>query len=162
MVRAVVESGRDDIAHYTGNDDNNIVDLLAQWRFQAKGRVVARQIVGGLLGHWAIWTKRAAELLAEIKEAKEKWLLENSWLSRAVAVTDSNAVLFDPANQFHGCIPGIHEVLRRQGLMQNILCIKPHETLSQGQSEELDRIYRAYPFLHDDEWVQANRDTWLR
>lgn len=85
----------------------------------------------------------------------------NSWLSRAVAVADSNVVLFDPANQFHGCIPGIHEVLRRQGLMQNILCLNPHDTLSPGQSEELDRIYRAYPFLQDDEWVQANRDTWV-
>ncbi len=161
VVRAVVESGRGDIALYTGNDDNIIVDLLTPFRFPVAGKAVERRIMGGLLGHWAVWTKRAVELLEEIKIAREKAEIGLDWLARAAAVTDSNAVLFDVANDFRGCIPGIHEVLRRQGLMDNILCLNPHETLSRGQSEELDRIYRAYPELNDDAFVRENLDAWL-
>jgi dihydrodipicolinate synthase/N-acetylneuraminate lyase len=161
VVRAIVESGRDDIALYTGNDDNIVLDLLTNWQFDRSGEKVSRRIVGGLLGHWAVWTKKAALLLDEIKAAREAEKLDAGWLTRAIEVTDSNAAFFDPSHQFAGCIPGIHEVLRRQGLMQNTFCLNPHEVLSPGQSEEIDRVYRAYPHLNDDEFVRANLDKWL-
>lgn len=162
VVRAVVEAGRKDIALYTGNDDNIVVDLLTKFAFTVNGQRVERQIIGGLLGHWAVWTKRAVELLEEIKTARQQPQIAASWLTRAVAITDSNAVLFDAAHRFAGCIPGIHEVLRRQGLMQGIWCLNPHEVLSPGQSDELNRIYRSYPELNDDEFVRENLDSWLR
>lgn len=161
VVRAVAESGREEVALYTGNDDNIVVDLLTPFRFHHNGRFIERRIVGGLLGHWAVWTKKAVELLEEVKIARQQPAIGAQWLTRAAAVTDSNAVVFDAAHAFHGCIPGIHEVLRRQGLMQNTLCLNPHEVLSPGQSEELDRIYLSYPELHDDDWVREHRDAWL-
>lgn len=161
VVRAIVESGRDDIALYTGNDDSIVTDLLTTWRFERNGQKVQRQIVGGLLGHWAVWTQKAVELLAEIKVARTQPTLDTSWLTRTVEVTDTNAAFFDPKHQFAGCIPGIHEVLRRQGLMQNTYCLNPHEVLSPGQSEEIDRMYQAYPHLNDDAFVKANLDQWL-
>jgi len=161
VVRAIAESGRDDIALYTGNDDSIVVDLLTPWKFQSGDKEVTRYIVGGLLGHWAAWTKKAVELLDEVKVARQQPQLDISWLSRAIAVTDSNAVLFDAANGYAGCIPGIHEVLRRQGLLQGTWCLNPHEELSPGQSDELDRIYRDYPELNDDAFVKENLDKWL-
>lgn len=160
VVRAIAEVGRDDIALYTGNDDNIVLDLLTPHQFQVNGKPVTRYIVGGLLGHWAAWTKRAVELLEETKAARGKPQLSAAWLTRAIQVTDSNAVLFDAANGYAGCIPGIHEVLRRQGLMQGTWCLNPHEELSPGQSEELDRIYRDYPELNDDVFVAENLESW--
>jgi len=162
VVRAVAESGRADIALYTGNDDSIVVDLLTRFQIQVNGKAVERIIVGGLLGHWAVWTKRAVELLEEIKVARQQPQLDASWLTRAIAVTDSNAVFFDAANRFAGCIPGIHEVLRRQGLLQGTWCLNPHEELSPGQAEEIDRVIRAYPELNDDHFVAEHRDEWLR
>jgi hypothetical protein len=162
VVRAVVASGREDIALYTGNDDNIVVDLLTPFRFNCNGRTVERRIVGGLLGHWAVWTRRAVELLETTKVAAAKPSLERAWLSRAIAVTDSNAVLFDAANNYAGCIPGIHEVLRRQELLAGLWCLNEHETLSTGQSAEIDRIYASYPELNDDAFVREHLDSWLR
>ena len=162
VVRAVAESGRDDIALYTGNDDNIVVDLLTRFQIRVNGKAVERIIVGGLLGHWAVWTRRAVELLEEIKVARQQPQLDASWLTRAIAVTDSNAVFFDAANRFAGCIPGIHEVLRRQGLLQGTWCLNPHEEMSPGQSEEIDRVIRSYPELNDDNFVAEHRDEWLR
>ena len=162
VVRAIAESGREDIALYTGNDDNIVLDLLTPYRFpKADGTVAECRIVGGLLGHWAVWTKRAVELLEEAKTASKQPAIDASWLARAIAVTDSNAVLFDAANAYAGCIPGIHEVLRRQGLLAGLWCLDPHEALSPGQSQELDRIYQTYPELNDDEFVRENLDRWL-
>jgi len=161
VVRAIVESGRENIALYTGNDDNIIVDLLTPFQFMVNGQRVERRVVGGLLGHWAVWTRQAVVLLEEIKAARQQPLLYASWLTRAAAVTDSNAVLFDVTHNFAGCIPGIHEVLRRQGLMRGIWCLNPHEVLSPHQSEELDRIYRSYPELNDDAFVAEHLDKWL-
>jgi hypothetical protein len=102
------------------------------------------------------------ELLEEIKVARRQPQLDASWLTRAIAVTDSNAVFFDAANRFAGCIPGIHEVLRRQGLLQGTWCLNPHEEMSPGQSEEIDRVVRSYPELNDDDFVAEHRDEWLR
>jgi len=177
VVRAVAESGRDDIALYTGNDDNIVVDLLAPYRFSIGGRVVERRIVGGLLGHWAVWTRRAVELLeavvgcrlavascqlSVVSGANRQLPTANcQLLERAVEVTDSNAALFDVAHGFAGCIAGLHEVLRRQRLFEGTWCLDPNETLSPGQSEEIDRVYRMYPHLCDDEFVAEHREEWL-
>jgi len=162
VVRAVVESGLD-IALYTGNDDNIVGDLVTPYAFRIDGQLRARRIVGGLLGHWAVWTKRAAELLEECRAlATTDQPIPRSWLQKNVEVTDCNAAFFDSANQFIGCIAGLHEVLRRQGLLEGIWCLDPNETLSPGQREEIDRVYRAYPHLNDDDFVREGRDAWLK
>jgi len=161
VVRAVIEAGRDDIALYTGNDDSIVVDLLTTWTFERAGKKVDRFIIGGLLGHWGVWTRRAVELLQQIKDVRGTGSISAAWLQTANAVTDMNAALFDSANRFAGCIPGILEVLRRQGLTPSVHCLNPHEVLSPGQAEELDRVCRAYPELTDDDFVREHLDRWL-
>jgi hypothetical protein len=163
VVRAVCSSPRvDDIALYTGNDDNIVVDLLTTFKFQVEGKVVEKSIVGGLLGHWAVWTQKAVALLEEIKAVRQGDQIPKELLRRAAEVTDANAAFFDSANGFAGCIPGIHEVLRRQGILQGTWCLDPKEVLSPGQLEEIDRVYEAYPHLHDDEFVSENLAKWLK
>lgn len=154
VVRAVIEAGRDDITLYTGNDDSIVTDFLTPFRFAGK----ERRIVGGLLGHWSVWTQRAVELLERCRNADATPEL----LRLGVEVTDSNAAFFDAANSFHGCIAGLHEILRRQGLLEGLWCLDEHETLSPGQLEEIDRVSRAYPHLNDDAFVAEHRDVWLR
>ena len=154
VVRAVADSGRaDEVPLYTGNDDNILLDLLTPFRFGSR----TLRISGGLLGHWAVWTRRAVELLACVKQSEP---MRDS-LPLAIEITDSNAAFFDAANGFAGCIAGIHEVLRRQGLLEGRWCLNPHEELSPGQMEEIDRVYRTYPHLNDDEFVRQNLDRWL-
>jgi hypothetical protein len=159
VVRAVVESGRD-IALYTGNDDNIVLDLVTPFVFESTGRSQERRIVGGLLGHWAVWTRRAAELLQECQSVRGS-AMPSDLLRRSVGVTDSNAAFFDAAHGFAGCIAGLHEVLRRQGLLEGSWCLDPHETLSPGQAEEITRVWAAYPHLNDDDFVRAGLDGWL-
>ncbi|MFC4802956.1 dihydrodipicolinate synthase family protein [Neobacillus sp. GCM10023253] len=155
VVRAVCESSRrDEIALYTGNDDNIVLDLLTKYSFTVDGKVVTKEIAGGLLGHWAVWTRKAVELLEELKQVRSGGSIDAKYLTLAQAVTDTNAVFFDAAHQFKGCIAGINEVLARQGLLQGNWCLSDYEVLSPGQAEELDRIYRMYPDLHDDEFVR--------
>jgi dihydrodipicolinate synthase/N-acetylneuraminate lyase len=154
VVRAVINSGRDDIALYTGNDDNIVADLVTPFRFADQ----ERRIVGGLLGHWSVWTKRAVELLARCRQADASPDL----MRLNVEVTDCNAAFFDAANGFRGCIAGLHEVLRRQGLLEGTWCLDQHETISPGQMAEIDRVYELYPHLNDDEFVASHRDSWLR
>jgi len=160
VVRAVCDAGRaGDIALYTGNDDNIVVDLLQEYRF---GERRAR-IVGGLLGHWAAWTRRAVEQLCDIRTfAESRTPIPPEMLTLGAQVTDCNAAFFDAANGYAGCIAGIHEVLRRQGLLAGTWCLDERECLSAGQAEEIDRVYRAYPQLNDDEFVAAHLDEWLR
>jgi len=163
VVRAVAEAGRDDIALYTGNDDNIVLDLLTPYRFEVDGRVVERRIVGGLLGHWAFWTRRAVELLTDCHAAVAAGAgADPALLRRNVETTDANAAVFDTAHAFAGCIPGVHEVLRRQGLLAGTWCLDPAETLSPGQAEEIDRVRAAYPHLNDDDFVREHLDDWLR
>jgi dihydrodipicolinate synthase/N-acetylneuraminate lyase len=162
VVRAVVEAGRDDIALYTGNDDNIILDLVTPFRFQNCRQKVERRIVGGLLGQWAVWTRRTVELLRECHAVAARGVAVPVELLRLSSeLTDANAAIFDAANGFAGCIAGVHEVLRRQGLLAGTWCLDPNETLSPGQAEEIDRVCRAYPHLTDDEFVRENRDRWL-
>jgi hypothetical protein len=162
VVRAVAESGRD-IALYTGNDDNIVMDLVTPYVFKINGQARCSRILGGLLGHWAVWTKRSVELLRECHAvAQAGGPVPKSLLQRSVQVTDCNAAFFDAANQFAGCIAGLHEVLRRQSLLEGIWCLNPAETLSPGQREEIDRVYQAYPLLNDDEFVREGRESWLK
>ncbi len=161
VVRGVAESGRaDEIALYTGNDDNILVDLLAEYKIDVGGQVVKKQIVGGLLGHWAVWTHSAVQLLGKVQQGEMDGDIREL-LTLANQITDSNAAFFDVANNFAGCITGIHEVLRRQGLLEGIWTLNPDEALSPGQKEEIDRVYAAYPHLNDDEFVRENLHKWL-
>jgi dihydrodipicolinate synthase/N-acetylneuraminate lyase len=162
VIRAVAESGRDDIALYTGNDDNIVVDLLTEYAIRTTSGVKRMRIAGGLLGHWSVWTGRAVELLAKARELSGSGAnVPQSMLTLAAEVTDANAAVFDAAHAFAGCIPGIHEVLRRQGLLEGTWCLDPEEVLSPGQAEEIDRVCRAYPHLTDDEFVKRNLGRWL-
>lgn len=162
VVRAVCNSQRrDQISLYTGNDDNIVSDLVSTFRFQTSEGVVTKRFVGGLLGHWCIWTKCAVDLLQKAKKA----ILTGDYseiLALGPQITDMNEAAFDPKNGFKGCIPGIHEVLRRQGLMKNIHCLDENEVLSDGQAEELTRVIASYPHLIDDEFIAANIETWKR
>ncbi len=160
VVRAVADSGRaDEIALYTGNDDSIVTDLLTP--FGCGGRTL--RIVGGLLGHWAVWTLRAVRMLEQIHaEVRAERPLAPSWLTLAAEITDANAAIFDAANGFRGCIPGIHEVLRRQGLLAGRWCLNPDADLSPGQAEAIDRVDRAYPHLNDDAFVHAHLEEWLK
>lgn len=161
VVRAVAES-QAEIALYTGNDDNIVMDLLTPYVIQVAGQSRLLRFSGGLLGHWAVWTRRAVELLAECNTVVRSGdSVPQDLLRRAVEVTDSNAAFFDAKHNFAGCIAGLHEVLRRQGLFEGIWCLDPNEGLSRGQSEEIDRVYAAYPSLNDDEFVGRNLDRWL-
>ena len=156
VVRAVADSGRsNEIALYTGNDDNLLLDLMTPFDFGG----VRLRIVGGLLGHWAVWTKTA---VTHLNMAKTCASISPDMLALAQQITDANAALFDPGHQFAGCIPGIHEILRRQGLLEGRGCLDPSEDLSPGQLEEFDRVCRLYPHLTDDAFVQEHLDAWLR
>lgn len=162
VVRAVVEAGRDDIALYTGNDDNIVADLLTPFAFDRDGRRHERRIVGGLLAQWAVGTRAAVELLEECHHVAETGgAVPVELLRRNMEVTDANAAIFDAANHFVGCVPGVHEVLRRQGLLEGAWCLNPDETLSEGQAAEIDRVCRAYPNMFDDSFVAQNLDRWL-
>ena len=162
VVRALAESGREDITLYTGNDDNIVVDLLTTYKIATSRGEVALKIRGGLLGHWCCWTNKAVELLAKCREISDSGkAIPPEMLTLAAQVTDSNAAFFDPAHSFAGCIPGIHEVLRRQGLMAGTWCLDPEEVLSPGQSEEITRVWEAYPHLNDDEFIKSHLTEWF-
>jgi len=162
VIRGVVEANAEDrVTLYTGNDDHIVLDLLAPFNFRRDGANVTVRIKGGLLGHWSVWTRRAVELLDRIHAAVESGDVSAELLALDAQVTDCNGALFDVAHDFHGCIAGCHEVLRRQGLLQGTWCLDPDEGLSPGQAQELTRVHEAYPHLHDDEFVAANRQRWL-
>jgi hypothetical protein len=156
VVRAVCDSESSDrIALYTGNDDNIVADLLTPYRFSVNGKMVEKRFVGGLLGHWAVWTMAAVDLLKEIKLKSVEGQTVQKFLSEGIKITDMNAAIFDAANSFHGCIPGIHEVLRRQGLLAGLWCLDPNEQLSPGQMDEINRVIASYPEYTDDKFVKS-------
>ncbi len=158
VLRAVAHSGRgSEIALYTGNDDNIAADLITEFRFGDR----TAHFVGGLLGQWAVWTRRAVELLQSVQEVKRNCERLHTVLARGAEITDANAAIFDARHEFRGCIPGIHEVLRRQGLLAGRWCLDPAEVLSKGQLEEIERVYAAYPLLNDDQFVAENLARWL-
>ncbi len=162
VIRAVMDSGRDDIALYTGNDDNIVIDLLSPFRFMPDEPRGERYFVGGLLGQWAVWTASAVAWHRRCREiAAAQQAIPRDLLCLANEVTDANGAIFDAANNFRGCIPGIHEVLRRQGLLEGNWCLDEREVLSPGQAEEIARVCAAYPHLADDEFVARHREEWL-
>jgi dihydrodipicolinate synthase/N-acetylneuraminate lyase len=157
VVRALAQSGRaKEIALYTGNDDNILNDLLTRFDF-GTGPI---RIAGGLLGHWAVWTKTAVSHLALARRHANQ--IPGTLLTLAQQITDANAAIFDPAHHFQGCIPGIQEILRRQGLLEGRWSLDPKGELSSGQNAEIDRVCRSYPHLQDDAFVQEHLDEWLR
>ncbi len=160
VIRAMVEVGRDDVALYTGNDDHLVLDLITAYCFPRAGGSVKRRMVGGLLGHWAVWTHRAVDVWRQCQRVAEADVVPASLLTLAEAITDCNAAIFDAAHQFRGCIPGILEVLRRQQLLAGTWCLDPSERLSPGQAEEIDRVCRDYPDLSDDSFVAEHLDQW--
>lgn len=162
LVRAAAMSSRaDKITLYTGNDDNIVIDLLTKYSFTENGKTYEKGFKGGLLGHWAVWTNTVVKMFEELKEASKQDSIPASLLKLANEVTDANAAFFDTANNFAGCIAGIHEVLRRQGILEGIWCLDEEETLSPGQAEEIDRVYRMYPHLNDDKFVAENLKNWF-
>lgn len=157
VLRALAASGRArEIALYTGNDDNILLDLLTTYDLDGQ----QLRFSGGLLGHWAVWTKKAVDHFGEAKRHNPN--IPSAMLTLAQQITDANAALFDPAHHFHGCIAGLHEILRRQGLLEGRWCLDPNEDLSPGQAGEIDRVCAAYPHLQDDDFVRDNLDRWLR
>ena len=161
VARALAESGRHDVALYTGNDDSIVADLLTD--FPAAGtRARPVRFAGGLLGQWSVWTREAVRTLDAVRACRSTGgACALDLLATGAALTDANAALFDVRNGFAGCIAGLHEVLRRQGLLQGRWCLDPAEDLSPGQMEEIDRVLAAHPFLADDAFVAENLDRWL-
>ncbi len=162
VVRGVIEAGAEErVAIYTGNDDHIVLDLIEPFVSLRGGAEVRLRIRGGLLGHWSVWTKRAVELLERIHAAVDAGPIDADLLALSSKVTDCNRAVFDVAHDFAGCIPGCHEILRRQGLLEGIWCLNPDEVLSPGQAAEIDRVYEGYPEMNDDSFVAAHLDRWL-
>jgi dihydrodipicolinate synthase/N-acetylneuraminate lyase len=162
VVRAVVNAGREnDISLYTGNDDHIVADLLTPFRVIRGGNAVDVNIVGGLLGHWAVWTRTAVEMIERLQAQQNAAAVTRDWLALDAITTDANSAFFDAANNYQGVICGIHEVLFRQGLLANTLCLDPDEVLGPGQADKITRVYADYPDLNDDAFVKQNLDRWL-
>jgi hypothetical protein len=162
VMRGVVEAAAEErITLLTGNDDHIVLDLLTPYRLRRGDQFVTARIAGGLLGHWCVWTRRVVEIVARVRRNVDEGAIDPALLALDTAVTDCNGAFFDVANEFRGCIAGVHEVLRRQGLLEGIWCLDPEECLSPGQVEEIDRVYAAYPELNDDAFVRQNLERWL-
>ena len=163
VVRGVCDAGKaTEITLYTGNDDNIVIDLLTEYRFGKGDNERTIRIRGGLLGHWGFWTKSAVAFLERVRMIMESGAaIPPDLLTLAAQITDVNAAVFDPSHGFSGCISGIHEILRRQGLLKGNWCLSSSENLSPGQYEEISRVCAAYPHLSDDEFVRENIQRWL-
>ncbi|MBS4197547.1 dihydrodipicolinate synthase family protein [Lederbergia citri] len=162
VVRAVCHSNRnEEIALYTGNDDNIVADLLTTYRIKVGNKKIEKKIVGGLLGHWSVWTKKVVEIFNEIKTVQDKEFIPSELLTLGQEITDANAAFFDPSHDFKGSIAGINEILARQGFLKGNWCLLEKEKLSLGQNEEIDRVYAQYPHLNDDKFVRSNIEKWF-
>ena len=162
VIRAVAESDRwQDVALYTGNDDQIVFDLLSRWKFQVHGEERILRFSGGLLGHWAVWTHQAVRMLDSIQSVRNNTGIPQEWFILANEVTESNAALFDAANGFRGCIAGIQQVLFEQGLLSSPRCLNPDERMSPGQAELLGQVRKQYPHLVDDAFVASHREEWM-
>lgn len=162
VIRGIVAAEAEDrVTLYSGNDDHIVLDLAIPFLNKRNGKEIVTRIRGGLLGHWSVWTAKAVEIFNRIKNETKHEQIAANLLVLDSAVTDCNSAFFDVKNNFFGCIAGCHEVLSRQGLMEGIWCLDPNETLGPGQAEEIDRVYRSYPELNDDEFVRENLERWL-
>jgi hypothetical protein len=162
VVQGVVAARAEErVTLYTGNDDHIVLDLVTPFTAMRDGMPVTVRFKGGLLGHWSVWTRNAVRMLDQLHKAVEAGPLAPEILALDARVTDCNSAFFDVAHDFHGCIAGCHEILRRQGLLEGIWCIDPHEGLSPGQLEEIDRVSRDHADLSDDSFVAENLHRWL-
>jgi hypothetical protein len=162
VLRGVAAAGAlDRIALYTGNDDHILLDLILPFDLRDKGVTIRTWFRGGLLGHWSVWTASAIKQFERCRAARHKDTVSSDLLALDARVTDCNSAFFDVANNFHGCIAGCHEVLRRQGLLEGIWCLDPSEGLSPGQLQEIDRVCNEHTDLADDDFVAANLPRWL-
>lgn len=162
IVRGVLDAGAESrIALYTGNDDHIVLDLLQPFAVGARAEAAPMRVVGGLLGHWSVWTRRAVELFERLRVVGSDDAVPMSLLALDSQVTDANRAVYDATNDFAGCIPGVHEVLRRQGLLEGTWCLDRTECLSPGQTDDITRVIESYPHLTDDAFVAAHRDEWL-
>jgi hypothetical protein len=162
VLRGVHAAGAlDRITLYTGNDDHILLDLMLPFDLREAGVTTRTHIRGGLLGHWSVWTQSAILQFEACKAARYKATVPADLLALDARVTDCNSAFFDVANNFQGCIAGCHEVLRRQGLMRGIWCLDPHEGLSPGQLQAIDRVYNEHADLSDDDFVATNLQKWL-
>ena len=158
VVKGVVAARAEErVALYTGNDDHIVLDLAVPFDIRRGDETVRVRIKGGLLGHWSVWTRSAVQLLERIQRGP----IDPDLLALDARITDCNSAFFDVAHNFAGCIPGCHEVLRRQGLLEGTWCLDPTEKLSPGQADEIDRVYREHAELADDDFVRANLERWL-
>lgn len=162
VAHGVVQARAEDrVTLYTGNDDHIVLDLVTPFVVRRGGENVIVHMRGGLLGHWAVWTQRAVELFQRIQMAAGEERIEKSLLALDSIVTDCNRAIYDSQNDFKGCIPGCHEVLKRQGLFEGTWCLNPEERLSPGQAELIEQVYRDYPEMNDDAFVRKNLDRWF-
>ncbi|MCG8273446.1 dihydrodipicolinate synthase family protein [Aquamicrobium sp. NLF2-7] len=162
VVRGIVDAGAEDkVTLYTGNDDHIVLDLVTPFTVMRDGKPVTLRFKGGLLGHWSVWTKGAVDIFKRCRAEAAKDAVSADMLALDSRVTDCNSAFFDVVNDFHGCIAGCHEILRRQGLLEGIWCLDPEEGLSPGQAEELTRVSRLHADLADDDFVRANLSRWL-
>jgi len=160
IVRAVVAARAENrVTLYTGNDDHIVLDLLQPFAIPRDNTTVTVRIRGGLLGHWSVWTHSAVRQFAELTE--ERTDAPSHLLALDSVVTDCNGAIYDAINDFAGCIPGCHEILRRQGLFEGRWCLDENESLSPGQLEEINRVYAQHPQMNDDGFVRANLSRWL-
>jgi hypothetical protein len=156
----VAAGAQERVTLYTGNDDHIVADLVTPLVVRVAGREATLRFKGGLLGHWSVWVHAAVALLDKVHASAGRGAVPEDLLALDAMVTDCNAALFDVANDFAGCIPGCHEVLRRQGLMRSVHCLDPKEVLSPGQAEAIDRVRATYPELTDDAFVATNLARW--
>jgi hypothetical protein len=162
VLRGVAAAGAlERVALYTGNDDHILLDLTLPFDLRERGVTTRAHFRGGLLGHWSVWTASAIKQFEMCRAARHKASVPAELLALDARVTDCNSAFFDVANNFHGCIAGCHEVLRRQGLLAGIWCLDRDEGLSPGQLDEIDRVCNEHADLSDDDFVAANLQKWL-
>jgi hypothetical protein len=163
VMRAVCTSKRA-IPVYTGNDDNIVMDLLTPYVFSVDGELREIRMRGGLLGHWAVWTREGGPTAGRMQNGGSR----RCWIDpeRTAATQCRESLTRMPRSSIQritspAALSGLNEVLQRQGLLDGIWCLDPDESLSPGQKAEIDRVYAAYPHLNDDEFVRAGLDEWL-
>ncbi|MDN5900654.1 MAG: dihydrodipicolinate synthase family protein [Brachybacterium sp.] len=160
MQELLVHDRWDQVAVLTGNDDAIVTDLLTPYRRTVGG--VRREVRarGGLLGQWAVGTRAAVALVARANAEVASGTVSLELLALAADLVEINAGVFDVLHDFAGCVPGINEVLRQQGLLRTAHGLGP-DALSPGQAELIRALRERYPILFDEEFVSVGRSRWL-
>jgi hypothetical protein len=162
VVQALLEHDRwDEVAVLTGNDDNIVHDLITPYRRQVCGQEREVRATGGLLGQWAVGARAAVDVVARVAQAMASGAVPTSILRSAAEFVDVNAAVFDVDHDFAGCVAGVNEVLRQQGLVPTVRCLGKRDILSPGQAEQIAQVRERYPNVLDEEFVATHRDDWL-